>query len=138
MTDCIFCKIIKGDIPCEKVYEDSKVLAFLDISPINKGHTLVIPKKHCTNLLDMPDDDLKHIAVVLKKVANAVKQAVGADGINLDMNNGSTTGQFVMHAHFHIIPRFSNDGLEAWPRGKYGNGEISKYADKIKSSLKSL
>ncbi len=135
MTDCIFCKIVKGEIPCQKVYEDKDVIAFLDIAPVNKGHTLVVPKHHCVNLLDMPEKDLVACAKVLQKVALAVKEGVKAEGINLGMNNEKAAGQYVFHAHFHIIPRFSHDGLKHWPNGKYSSGEADSVAESIRKKF---
>jgi len=133
--DCIFCKIIKGEIPCSKIYENEKVLAFLDIGPVNKGHTLVIPKQHHETLMDIPDDTLKQITIIVKKVCKAVKQGVNADGISLGMSNYKAAGQVVPHAHFHIMPRFENDGLKLWPQGKYEENEMNFYKEKIESFL---
>lgn len=134
--DCIFCKIVaKGEIPSTNVYENENVLAFLDIGPTNKGHTLVIPKRHYENLLDTPDDDLKEVMLAVKKVAAAVIKGVEADGFNIQMSNKEAAGQVVPHAHVHIIPRFNDDGLKLWPQGKYEEGEIQDIADKIKSFL---
>lgn len=135
MAECIFCKIAKGEIPADKVYEDKEFLAFLDIIPINPGHTLLIPKEHHKNLYDMPDGLLSNMAPLIKKLAIAVKQGVNADGINIGMNNDSVAGQVVPHAHFHIIPRFSNDGHSHWKGGFYAEGEDSKTAEKIRKSL---
>ncbi len=133
--DCIFCKIIKGEIPCSKVFENEKFFAFLDIGPVNKGHTLVIPKKHYKNLFDMPEDELKGYMEVIQKVSKAVIKGVDADGVNLNMNNESVAGQVVMHAHIHIIPRFKDDGLKLWPQGKYEEGEAAKTRNKIVNYL---
>ena len=135
MEECIFCKIVNGEIPCTKVYENNKVLAFLDIAPVNKGHTLVIPKEHHKDLLDMPNDVLAEVAKVGKKVAKAAVKATGAAGFNLGQNNGKTAGQVVMHFHLHIIPRFEGDGLKLWPQGKYEGKEEEEIAEKIKSLL---
>ncbi|MBW2996600.1 HIT family protein [Candidatus Woesearchaeota archaeon] len=135
MQDCIFCKIIKGEIPCTKVYEDDKVFSFLDISPVNKGHTLVVPKEHHKDLLDMPDSILAEVAKAAKKIAKAVVKTTRAVGFNLHQNNGPKAGQGVMHFHFHIIPRFEDDGLKHWPQGSYEEGEDKKIAEDIKSLL---
>ncbi len=134
--DCIFCKIIKGEIPCSKVFEDEKFFAFLDIGPVNRGHTLVIPKKHYKNLLDMPEDELKGYIETIQKVSKAIIKAVNADGISINMSNEPAAGQVVMHAHFHLIPRFKNDGLKLWPQGRYKEGEAEKIKNKITNSLK--
>ncbi len=135
MEDCIFCKIAKGEIPSAKVYENDRVFAFLDIAPVSKGHTIVIPKEHHKDLLDLPDDLLAETAKALKKIAKAIVKAVNADGFNIGKNNGAAAGQAVMHSHFHIIPRFENDGLNPWPQGKYEEGEMEKTAEDIKSLL---
>lgn len=129
--DCIFCKIIKGEIPSTKIYEDDEFYAFLDIKPINKGHTLVIPKTHCRNLMDFPKSQETDLMEFLKKVAKAVVKGVGADGFNLGMNNEPAAGQVVFHAHFHIIPRFDNDGLSSWPDKEYEDGEMETVKEKI-------
>ena len=109
--DCVFCKIISGEIPCYKVYEDEDFLAFLDIYPVNMGHTLVIPKGHFENIFSLPDDVASKYFVVVKKIASVVKEVMNADGINIGMNNLSAAGQVVFHSHIHIIPRYKNDGL---------------------------
>jgi histidine triad (HIT) family protein len=135
MEECIFCKIIKGEIPCSKIYEDSNVLAFLDIGPVNQGHTLVIPKEHCKDLFDIPDSILKEVIVAIKKIGVAVQSGVGCDGISLSISNGESAGQVVPHAHFHIIPRLKTDGLKLWPQNKYEDGEMEKVCENIKSKL---
>ena len=134
MENCIFCKIIKGEIPSFKVYEDNNVFAFLDIAPVNKGHVLVIPKNHSENIHDVSDEDLKHLISAAKNLSDAVKKGVGADGVNVSNSSGIAAGQTVMHTHFHIIPRFKGDGLKHWPQGKYGEGEMQKYAELIKTA----
>lgn len=131
MKDCLFCKIIKGEVPSTKIYEDDEFYAFLDLHPINRGHTLVIPKKHCRNLLDFPKSEETDLMEVLKKVANAVKQGVNADGFNIGMNNGKAAGQIIYHAHFHVIPRFKNDGLKSWPNKDYKEGQMEKVKEEI-------
>ena len=136
MNDCIFCKIIKGEIPCSKVYEDSNVLAFLDIKPIQKGHTLVIPKKHFVNVFDSNQEEWSFVMEAVRKVSKAVKKAVNCDGINIMSSNGSEAGQVVMHAHTHIIPRFKDDGLKLWPGKDYEEGEMDKVKEKIEAFLK--
>ncbi|MBN2112490.1 HIT family protein [Candidatus Woesearchaeota archaeon] len=135
MENCIFCKIIKGEIPCTKIYEDSKVLAFLDIGPVNKGHTLVVPKEHHETLLDMPDDLLAGVAKATKKIAKAVKEGMKVNGFNVLQSNYRVSGQIVPHYHVHIIPRLETDGLKHWSQGKYGDGEAEGTAEKIKKAL---
>lgn len=108
MSDCIFCKIIAGEIPSSKVYEDDKVLAFLDISQTTQGHTLVIPKEHVRNVLEMSDQTAATVFARLPKLARAVKVATGAKGLNILNNNEEIAGQTVFHAHIHIIPRYND------------------------------
>jgi len=135
MEDCIFCKIVNGEIPCQKVYENDKILAFLDISPIHKGHTLVIPKEHHENILDIPDETLAELAKTAKKVSKAVKKATNADGFNVTQNNGAAAGQAVFHFHLHIIPRFKDDGLKTWPHKQIPEEEMKQVHEDIKKSL---
>jgi len=135
IQDCIFCMIIKGEIPCSRIYEDKEFLAFLDIKPISKGHTLVIPKAHCKNLLDFPRSVETDLLEFIKKVAAAVVKATNADGFNLGMNNGKAAGQVIHHAHFHIIPRFNNDGLHNWPNKDASKEELEQTQKKIVSFL---
>jgi histidine triad (HIT) family protein len=108
--NCLFCKIINGSIPCYKVYEDETALAFLDIHPCSVGHTVVIPKNHVGRAEEMSEDLWKNLAVALKKAAKRVADVVKADGLNIGLNDGPVAGQAVPHVHWHIIPRFDNDG----------------------------
>ena len=133
--DCIFCKIIAGEIPSAKIYEDDKVLAFLDINPINPGHTLVIPKAHSGNLSAASEDDLVAVIKAVKKLAPAVIKGVGAQGLNLGVNNGAAAGQIVNHLHFHIMPRFEGDGYQLWGGKPYKEGEMEEVAEKIRKFL---
>jgi histidine triad (HIT) family protein len=135
MKDCLFCKIASGTIPCQKVAENKDFLAFLDIMPISKGHTLVIPKKHCENLLDFPKTEEEDLVEFVKKVASKVKGAMHADGFNLGMNNGAAAGQVVFHAHLHIIPRYIGDGLESWHGNKASAEELEEARKKIVTFL---
>ena len=133
--NCIFCKIVKGEIPCSKIYEDEHTLAFLDIMPINKGHTLVIPKKHYKNIFDIPEEELCEVMKAVKKIAPAIQDAANADGVNITSNNEEAAGQVVMHSHTHIIPRFKDDGLKHWSSGEYGEKEADEYQKKIEAFL---
>ena len=134
--DCLFCKIAAGEIPCAKVYEDEHILAFLDIHPIAKGHTLVLPKAHCPTLLDVPDSEGEYLIGALRRVAKAVQQECGADGFNCIQNNFAAAGQMVFHSHWHIIPRFENDGLPDWPGSPYPDSqEMQSLARSISSRL---
>ena len=136
MEDCIFCKIVDGKIPAAKIYEDSKVIGFLDIMPANKGHCLVVPKNHAQTLAEMNDDDLCATVKAAKKVARALSLSFGNGSFNMVMNNGREAGQVVNHAHIHVIPRFQKDRLRIkWSHLKYGENEINEYADKIKKFI---
>ncbi len=107
---CLFCAIAAGSIPAKKVYEDSSALAILDINPRNPGHTLVLPKKHYSTIFDMPSEDAGNFFRTVRKLASMVSNATKAQGINILQNNGLVAGQMVPHLHFHIIPRFANEG----------------------------
>ena len=111
---CIFCKIVSGEIPADKIYEDESLLAFLDIAPVNPGHVLVIPKKHYENIEETPEEVLCWLIKKVKEVGLAVKNGLGVSGYNIVQNNGSVAGQVVPHLHFHIIPRKENDNLHLW------------------------
>ena len=134
--DCVFCKIIKGDIPSAKVYEDESLISFLDIAPANKGHCLVMPKSHYETLLDTPNLELALTMKKTREIARAMSSALGNTGFNILVNNKKEAGQLVPHVHFHIIPRFSGDGIKLnWEHKKYDNKEIDEFANKIKSFL---
>ncbi|WEV45508.1 HIT family protein [Streptococcaceae bacterium ESL0687] len=109
MNDCIFCKIISGDIPSFKVYEDEEVLAFLDITQTTKGHTLIVPKKHSRNLLAMEEDEASELFKRIPKIARHLKDKLGASGMNILQNNEEVAGQTVFHTHVHLIPRYQDD-----------------------------
>ena len=130
---CIFCKIVNGDIPSYKVYEDNDFLAFLDISQAELGHTLVVPKKHFDNFLELDDETAKKLVVIIKDLARKIKKATGAEGINILNNNGEAAGQSVNHVHFHIIPRYKNDDLIIkFTEHKLSNEDFLSLVDKIK------
>jgi len=130
-TECIFCKIVAGEIPSAKIYEDEDVVAFLDINPTTKGHTLVVPKKHVATFLEADDEVIERLIKVSRDVGKAIVKAMNADGLNIGINNGKAAGQIIFHLHFHLIPRYANDGLKCWPQGKYEEGEIEKVKDEI-------
>ncbi len=135
-TDCLFCNIIAGKIPSTKVYEDDTVLAFLDIHPVNIGHTLIVPKAHHINLYETPDTVLSQMISAAKKLSIAIKSALGTDGINIEMNNDSVAGQIIFHTHMHIVPRFSGDGFTHWNGARgYRETEMAEVAKKISASL---
>lgn len=134
--DCLFCKIIAGEIPAQKVYENDTVLAFLDIHPVNIGHTLVIPKTHHTNLYETPDETLAQVMTVVKKISVVIKSSLNADGINIEMNNDPVAGQIIFHTHIHIIPRFDGDGFKHWHGVRdYNDFEMTRVQEKIKTNL---
>jgi histidine triad (HIT) family protein len=136
-VDCIFCKIIAGGVPSQKVYENEMVLAILDINPIAFGHTLVIPRAHRETFNDLPPDVLGELVIRAQQVARGVVRATGAQGFNLLMNNGKCSGQAIAHAHFHLIPRKDDDGVRFnWQPRKYGDGELEKMAANVREALK--
>lgn len=139
MSDCIFCKIINGDIPSSKVYEDENVVAFLDISQVTKGHTLVIPKVHKENLYELTPEIAQNIFSVVPKIANALKSTFNPIGLNLVNNNGEKAGQSVFHFHAHLIPRYGEgDGFGAvWKsnQSQYDQEDFQKMAEDIKKNL---
>ncbi len=115
MNDCVFCKIIKGELPSYKIYEDDFTYAFLDISCDTYGHTLVIPKKHSVNVMDTDVETLSHVIATVNKVAKHYVDDCGFDGVNIFNASGKAAQQSVFHLHFHIIPRKNDDGVNAWP-----------------------
>jgi histidine triad (HIT) family protein len=136
MSETVFSKIIRGELPAFKIYEDDDVLAFLDIHPVNRGHTLVIPKNtDARNIFDLPTKDWLAMTRVVHVLATAVEKALDADGVNILMNNRSTAGQAVDHPHIHIIPRFKGDGHEIWKHGAYKEGEAEVMLQKIRETL---
>ena len=133
--DCIFCKIIKGELPSYKVYEDGSTIAFLDIRPVNAGHTLVVPKKHSQNIFDIAPEDWRAVSETVRKLAIAIEKGTNADGVNIAMNNREHAGQIVPHPHVHIIPRFKGDGFKLMPQRSYEQGEADVTLKKIRSTL---
>ena len=134
--DCIFCKMVAGQIPVTKIYEDEVVLSFLDIGPISDGHTLVIPKRHFEKLHECPAELLGQVFNRIGKLAGAVAAAMNSDGYNLLCNNGRAAGQLIDHLHFHIVPRNIGDGLfNRWPSFKYEDGKIEEVAGAIRKNL---
>ncbi len=136
MSETIFSKIIRGDIPCYKLYEDDKVLAFLDVFPISAGHTLVIPKEAKATIDQLSDDSAAAIGRVLPRIARAVMKATGATAYNLLQNNGAEAHQAVMHVHFHIIPKLENAGLGiVWPSSKLDPAKAIELQKSIVSGI---
>ncbi|MFH1113082.1 MAG: HIT family protein [Pseudomonadota bacterium] len=135
--DCIFCKIVAGQIPSTKIYEDETTLAFMDIMPLNKGHVLVIPKEHIENIVEADPGLYGHLASVICKIAKAVNAAVAPDGMNVLQLNGKAANQVIPHLHMHIVPRWNGDGLtiSAWDPVVGDGKEISATAEAIKQKL---
>jgi histidine triad (HIT) family protein len=130
MENCIFCKIVKKEIPCSQVYEDEKFLAFLDIQPVSDGHMLIIPKKHIVWMQDADDETISEIFILTKKLMLAVKNGIGCDYVQV-----SIVGKDVPHFHIHLIPRYFNDGFPQFATKKYQDGESSKVVEKITRAL---
>ncbi len=130
--NCVFCKIVNGDIPSMKIYEDEHTLIFMDIAKDVDGHMLAIPKKHIKNILDCDTDTLYHLMEAVKKVANHCVDNCGYNGVNLLNASDESAGQSVPHFHIHIIPRKSGDGIDAWPRFNGTECEIEELFQKLK------
>ena len=130
---CIFCKIVNGEIPCSKVYEDEKILAFLDIKPLNPGHTLVIVKNHYANIEETPAEEFLALASAAKKLGQLLKDKLGIEGYNLSMNNDPAAGQDIAHIHFHLIPRHRGDGFAPWARPEASVDENKNVLEKLLS-----
>ena len=138
MEDCIFCKIVKGDIPSIKVYENERVLAFEDISPISTGHTLIIPKTHAENLFEMTEEDLKAVILASKKVAGAIRTALSPEGIAVLQLNGRGVNQVIMHYHMHLVPRTAGDSdlpITGWEIKPGDMDAIKITGEKIASAI---
>lgn len=138
MSETIFSKIIRGEIPCHRVYEDAHVLAFLDLFPLSVGHTLVIPKEARATMAELSDESAAALGRALPRVCRAVMTATGAGAYNLLQNNGSTAHQAVMHVHVHVIPKYEGgEGLGlVWKPGKLESAQGSLLAGKIASALR--
>jgi histidine triad (HIT) family protein len=136
MSDCVFCKIVAGQIPAAKVHENEYLLVFMDINPLAPGHTLLIPKKHYEVITDMPAEDMAALGRVIPDVAKAVAKATKAEGLNVFQTNGACAGQSVGHVHFHFIPRNPADGLGfRWNPKRYAEGEMEKWRRAVASNL---
>ncbi len=141
MSSCVFCKIVDGSLPSHKIFEDERALAVLDINPIRRGHTLILPKKHYENFLDIPEEELAHLSILAKKIAPAIMKATDADGFNIIGNNGASAGQIILHTHLHVIPRKAGDPRVrfsetfSWSQGREGDTNLDGTADSIRSQL---
>jgi histidine triad (HIT) family protein len=135
----IFTKIIDGEIPCHKVYEDDHCLAFLDIGPLAEGHTLLIPKEHATHMHDLSEEAGAAVGRVLPKLCRAVTQATGAKAYNVLVNTGRPAGQLVMHVHIHIIPKFDDSGLQKnWNAGELEDERAKALVERMQQELKDM
>ena len=135
MTECIFCQIINKQVHASFVYEDEKVTAFLSYRPINVAHTLVVPKKHYVNIYEMPEDEVAYLFKIVKRVANAVRDATCNDAMRIVQNNGRDAGQVVFHMHIHIIPM--KEGNHFWSKNELRTSDLlDKDAQKIRQKLK--
>ena len=137
MMDCIFCKIVAGEIPAEKVLDDDKVLAFMDINPACRGHILVVPKNHAENIFEISEADLSAVMGAVKRCAVAVKNALGAEGVTVLQLNGAASDQVVPHLHVHIMPRWKDDGLTVsrWEMKTGDVEELQEIARKVRECL---
>jgi histidine triad (HIT) family protein len=135
MNDCLFCKIVAKEIPAEVIYEDDAVLAILDITPVNPGHVLVLPKKHVRNIFDIEPGDWGAVMERVRLLSPAVRDATAAEGINIHVNNEPAAGQIIFHSHVHIIPRYENDGREHWHGKKAATEELRAMREKILASI---
>ena len=132
MSDCIFCKIASGEIQGMRVYEDAETLAFMDLAKDVDGHVLVIPKKHCKNILDCGAETLSAVMNTVKKVSMHLTEKCGYDGVNLLNASDESAGQSMPHFHIHIIPRRKNDGIDAWPAFTGAKEEIADVFGRIR------
>lgn len=131
MEDCVFCKIINGEIKGYKIFENEKVVVLLDINPISKGHCLIISKKHVGNIFDISEDDLKKIFVVAKKISISVKEKLNATGVNILHASGKDAQQSLFHFHMHLVPRYNEDGLDTWPKSDYKEEDFNFLVNKL-------
>lgn len=135
-SDCIFCKIIAGGIPAQRVLETPDALAFLDVGPLAPGHTLLVPKQHFRDIRDIPAETLASVSAQIPALARAIYKATGATGMNVLQNSGESSGQAVFHFHIHLIPRREADGLGfRWNAGKYEAGQAERIRSEILAAL---
>lgn len=132
MENCVFCKIISGEFSSRKIYEDENVFAFLDIAKDVDGHILVVPKKHVKNILDCDEDTLAQLMVAVKKISNHLVDNCGYKGVNLLNASDESAGQSVPHFHIHIIPRKTDDGIDAWPKFTGSKLDLDEMMDRLK------
>lgn len=132
-SDCLFCQLTAHEIPSHGVYEDDMLYAFLDIHPVSKGHTLIVPKTHSRDVCDTTPEILAAVATTIPKIARALLAVIGAPAFNIGVNNGAAAGQIIFHQHWHLIPRWDGDGLKNWPqRESMAMEEMQAIAEKIR------
>lgn len=131
--DCIFCKIAAGEIPSRKIYEDKDLIAIMDLNPTSKGHSLIIPKEHCTNIYDIDEDIAAKVMKTAKKLATKITVALNCDGFNLLQNNGETAGQTMFHFHMHLIPRYkdADNNMLKFTSVSFSDEEMDAIRDQI-------
>ncbi|MFW5853459.1 MAG: HIT family protein [Patescibacteria group bacterium] len=134
-ADCLFCKIISQEVPAEIVWSNDNWLAFLDIHPINPGHTLLVPKSHFKNFFTLPENLLSEIGPLASNLGQTITKAVKADGFNLGINNDPAAGQIIFHTHIHLMPRFDNDNHKHWSGQEQTPEELQQTAKLIKQHL---
>lgn len=131
---CIFCKIIAGEIPSTAVYEDDDFKAILDVNPAARGHVIIVPKKHAANIFELEEEDAKKVFPIAKKIAAALEKTYHCDGINILQNNGEAAGQTVFHLHVHVVPRYYGDGVNImWKPGE--TPDLNEVAEEIRKNL---
>lgn len=136
MTDCVFCRIMRREIPAEILFEDDHVISILDINPIHHGHALIIPKRHCRDFLDLPEECFSSILGAAKKIVSALQSEFHLEGYNLFSNNGKIAGQSVFHFHLHVTPRYANDNIQfVLDLKSYARGEMPELADRLRASI---
>ena len=134
--NCLFCKIVAGDIPAAKVIETDTVLAFLDINPVNQGHVLLVPKAHHRSIAELSDEVAAASARLLPRLSRVLLKATSAQGLNIIINNGRVAGQTIDHGHWHLIPRFVDDAVNwPWPHTPYSGDELAEMQDRIGREL---
>ncbi len=141
MSSCTFCRVVNGELPSQKIYEDGSALAFLDINPIRKGHTLIVPKKHHKDFLDIPAEELAYLSKLVQILASSILKATGANAFNIIGNNGASAGQIIFHTHLHLIPRKAGDPrikfseTFSWSQGREGDKDLASTAAAIRAEL---
>ncbi len=133
---CVFCRIIRRDLPAEILYEDENIISILDIRPIHFGHALVIPKRHCSDFLSVPEDDLRDVIHITQRVARALVTGLNLEGFNIFSNNGTIAGQSIFHFHMHITPRYPDDNIKfVLTLKSYEKGSLAEYGTRIREHL---